>query len=112
VFSPANLIFTGVGVLVAVGILLDSYGLLLMPSSQVAKDVRASHDALIDLFDRIESIFKHLETYTEVPPTHAMVDLIVKIMVEVLGILTIATKEIKQGSASEPIPLEMSQLTD
>jgi hypothetical protein len=83
-----------------------------MPSCQVAKDVRASHDVLVDLFDRIENFFKRLETYTEVPPTHAMMDVIVKIMVEVLGILSIATKEIKQGSASEPTPLGMSQLTD
>lgn len=83
-----------------------------MPSCQVAKDVRASHDALIDLFGRIESLFKRLETYTEVPPTHAMMDVIVKIVVEVLGILAFATKEIKQGSASEPVPLGMSQLTD
>jgi len=115
VFSPAKVIFTGVAVLVAVSILLDSdgsYGLLLMSSCQVAKDVRASHDALIDLFDRIENFSKRLETYIEVPPTHAMMDVIVKIVVEVLGILAIATKEIKQGSASEPIPLDMSQLTD
>ena len=106
------MIFTGIGVLVAVGILLDPCGLLLMPSCQVAKDVRASHDALIDLFDRIENFFKRLETYTEVPLTHAMMDVIVKIMVEVLRILAIATKEIKQGSASEPIPLGVLQLTD
>jgi hypothetical protein len=53
------------------------------------------------LFERIESLFKRLETYAEVPPTHAMMDLIVKILVEVLGILAIATKEMKQGSASE-----------
>jgi len=32
-----------------------------------------------------------------------MTDTIVKIMVEVLGILAIATKEMKQGSTSEPI---------
>jgi hypothetical protein len=108
-FSPANVIFTAVGVLVTVGILLDSYALLLMPSCQVARDVRASHDALVDLFDRIEDLFKRLKTYTEVPPTHAMMDVIVKIVVEVLGIFAIATKEIKQGSAGESIPLGMSQ---
>lgn len=37
-----------------------------------------------------------------------MLDLIVKIMVEVLGILAIATKNIKQRSASKPIPLDMT----
>jgi hypothetical protein len=39
--------------------------------------------------------------YTEVPPTPEMTDMMVKIMVEVLSILGIATKEIKQGRASE-----------
>jgi hypothetical protein len=66
-------------------------------------DVGASQDTLIDLFERIETLFKRLETYTEVPLTHGMMDLIVKIMVEVLEILAIATKEIRQGSASESI---------
>ena len=54
----------------------------------------ASEEALSDLFDRIENFFKRLESYTEVPPTTAMTDIIVKIMVEVLNIFAIATKEI------------------
>ena len=61
----------------------------------------ASEEALSDLFDRIENFFKRLKSYTEVPPTNAMTDIIVKIMVEVLNIFAIATKEIKQGRASE-----------
>ena len=61
----------------------------------------ASEEVLADLFDRIENFFKRLESYTEVPPTTAMTDIIVKIMVEVLNIFAIATKEIKQGRASE-----------
>ena len=40
----------------------------------------------------------------EVPPTNAMTDIIVKIMVEVLNIFAIATKEMKQGRASVSIP--------
>ena len=68
---------------------------------QAAKDVGASEEALVDLFERIENFFKRLESYTEVPPTNAMTDIIVKIMVEVLDIFAIATKEIKQGRASE-----------
>ena len=57
---------------------------------------------IADIFERIESFFRRLETYTEVPTTEAMRDTIVKIMVEVLGIFAIVTKEIKQGRASEP----------
>ena len=68
---------------------------------QAAKDVDASEEALADLFERIENFFRRLESYTEVPPTDAMTDMIVNIMVEVLNIFAIATKEMKRGRASE-----------
>ncbi|KAH9073482.1 hypothetical protein EDB83DRAFT_76113 [Lactarius deliciosus] len=84
IFSPAKVISAGVGVLLL-----------------AAKDVDASQEALVDLFDRIEYFFKRLESYTEVPPTDAMTDVIVKIMVEVLNIFAIVTKEMKQGRAKK-----------
>jgi len=68
--------------------------------SQAAKDIEASQDALVDLFERIENFFKRLESYTSVRPTDAMIDVIVKIMIEVLNIFAIATKEMRQGRAS------------
>jgi hypothetical protein len=58
---------------------------------------------LIDLFERIEHVFRRLETYIEVPPTAGMTDAIVKVMVEVLRILAIAMKEMQQNRASELI---------
>ena len=58
---------------------------------------------LLDIFVRIENFFKRLETYTEVRPTAAMTDVIVKIVIEVLSILAIATKQIRQGRSSESI---------
>jgi hypothetical protein len=60
---------------------------------------------LVDIFERIESFFKRLESYTDVPPTAAMTDVIVKILIEVLSILAIATKRIKQGRSSELIDI-------
>ena len=69
--------------------------------TQAAKDVRAGQDTLIDIFERIECFFRRLEVYTEEPPTPEMTDIIIQIMVEVLSILGIATKEIKQGRMSE-----------
>jgi hypothetical protein len=68
---------------------------------QAARDVSSSADTLIDIFGRIETFFRRLEVYTEVPPTPEMMDMMVKIMVEILSILGIATKEIKQGRTSE-----------
>ena len=70
-------------------------------TSQTAKDVRASQDTLIDVFERIEMFFRRLEIYTEVQPTTEMMNVIIHIMVEVLSILGIATKEIKRSRISE-----------
>ena len=58
---------------------------------------------LATVFEHIENFFMRLETYIEVPSTTGMTDIIVKIMVEVLSILSIVTKEIKQSRTSELI---------
>jgi hypothetical protein len=63
--------------------------------------VAASKDILAELFERIGLFFTRLETYTEVTPTPAMTDITIKIVVEVLTIFGIATKELRRGSASE-----------
>ena len=68
---------------------------------QAAEDVRASQDTLMDIFEHIENFFRRLEIYTEVPQTTEMMDLVIQIMVEVLSILGIAMKQIKQSRPSE-----------
>ena len=108
VFSPAQVIFAGVGVLLSVCIfqfLLDKFGwaFVTIYMFQAVKDARASQDTLIDIFERIEMFFRRLETYTQVPPTVEMMDILVQIMVEVLSILGTATKEIGQGRLSKYI---------
>ena len=47
---------------------------------------------------------RRLDVYTQVQPTNEMMDLIIQIMAEVLSILGIATKEIKQGRMSTYFP--------
>ncbi|KAH9958725.1 hypothetical protein BC827DRAFT_548091 [Russula dissimulans] len=79
VFSPAKVIFAGAGLLLL-----------------AAKNFRASKDALVDIFERIEYFLRRLELYIQVPTTTEMKDIIVQIMVEVLCILGIATREIKE----------------
>ena len=64
-------------------------------------DARASQDTLIDVFERMENFFQRLEIYSNVSPTPEMICIIVKIMVEVLSILGIATEEMKQSRTSE-----------
>jgi hypothetical protein len=65
--------------------------------------VSTSRDKLIDIFNRIERFFRRLEIYTGIAPTTAMMDMVVEIMVEVLTILAITTKELKRGPLSEPM---------
>jgi hypothetical protein len=69
--------------------------------SQAAKDASASREKLVELFNRIERYFRRLEIYTGITPTTAMTDIIIEIMVEVITILAIATKEVKRGRLSE-----------
>ena len=69
--------------------------------SQTAKDLRASQDTLVAIFDRIENFFQRLEIYTELEPTAGMMNIIIEIMAEVISVLGIATKEIKRGRISK-----------
>jgi hypothetical protein len=72
-----------------------------MQAYQAAKDVGASYDALVDLFEPIEHFINRLSIYTRVPSTGAMTEMLMKIMVELLSTLTLATKQIKQKRPSE-----------
>jgi hypothetical protein len=98
-------IFAGVGILLQVSVRslfpLFAQAIFNLHIPQAAEDVRSSQETLIDIFERIESFFRRLEAYTAVPPTPGMMNMIVEIMVEVLSILGIATKEISQGPYSE-----------
>ncbi len=70
--------------------------------NQATKDVSASYDALIDLLESIENFLGRLDIYTKIPLTAAMTDIIIKLLVEVLSTLALATKQAKQGQLSEP----------
>ncbi len=53
------------------------------------------------MLESIGHFLNRLEIYTEVSPTDAMNDMVVKILVELLSMLALATKEIMQGKLSE-----------
>ena len=63
------------------------------------------YDTLIDLFESIEHFLNRLEIYTKIDPsTDAMTEMsemIVKLLVELLSTLALATKQIKEGKSSE-----------
>jgi len=55
------------------------------------------------LLKSIGHFLNHLEIYTEIPPTGAMNEMIVKILVELLSTLASTTKVTKQGKLRESI---------
>jgi hypothetical protein len=81
----------------------------LIPSSsdvrihQAIKDVDASYDALIDLLETIEHFLGRLDIYTEIALTEAMGKIVVKIMVELLSIIALVTKKVKQSRPCESV---------
>ncbi len=63
---------------------------------QTVKGIRTLNP-VVDLLELIESLLKHLDIYNKIPPTAAITEIVVKILVELLSILALATKLIDQG---------------
>ncbi|KAH8991189.1 hypothetical protein EDB92DRAFT_682783 [Lactarius akahatsu] len=79
-FPPAKPIFTGIGILLA-----------------AAKDVSASHDVLLDLFRRVGDFFERFEVYIRSFLNTKVSEALVNVVVKIMNILSIATKEIEQS---------------
>ena len=68
---------------------------------QAAGGVSSSYDALVDLFECVGNFLKRLRIYTNLPLTPSMTEISVKIMVELISVLALATKQIKLGRFSK-----------
>ena len=66
---------------------------------KATKGVSTSYDALVDLFECFEHYLGRLKVLTEIPS--AVGEILIKIMVELLDVLALATQQIKQGRFSE-----------
>ena len=55
----------------------------------------------MDLFQCVENFLDRLRIYTEIPLSTPMSNIIVNIMAEVLSVLSLATKQIKEGRLSK-----------
>jgi hypothetical protein len=53
------------------------------------------------LFASFENFLSRLNIYTEIAPTPALTSVLVKIIVELISTLALATKQVKQGRLSE-----------
>ena len=61
----------------------------------------ASHDVLLDLFQRMDDFFKRFKVYSRSFLNTELAEVLVKVVVKVLNILSIAMKEVEQSRASE-----------
>ena len=66
---------------------------------KATKGVSTSYDTLIELFEHFERFLGRLKVLTEIPL--AMGEILVKIIVELLKVLTLTTQQINQGRFSE-----------
>ena len=91
----------GLAVLLAVRTIFYLCGYLRhTEANQAAQGVTASYDALVDLLESIEHFLRRLDIYTRIPSTPAMDEIVVGIIVELLSMLGLATRELKQGQSS------------
>jgi hypothetical protein len=67
---------------------------------QAANGIIPNCDALIDLLESIEHFLNRLDIYTRIPPTPAMDEIMVKILVELISTLGQVTEELKQRRSS------------
>ena len=68
---------------------------------QAAIGVSTSYDALVDLFECVANFLNRLRIYTDIPFSPSMSGIITKILVEVLSVLSLATKQVRQGRLSK-----------
>ena len=96
-------IHTGIGILLSVCAFLSSLSVYLrdIQTYQAVKGVLDDYDTLADLLECIEHFLNRLDIYTKIPPTVSMTEIIIKILVELLSVLALATKQIQQGKLSE-----------
>ena len=98
-------IHTGLGILLSVRTFLPSMSAHLrdFQTYQAIKGVLDDYDTLADLLESVEHFLNRLDIYTKIPPTDSMTEIIIKILVELLSILALATKQIRQGKLSESV---------
>ena len=108
-----NAVFASIDVLLSVRITLPSIiNLFDINPYQTATSVGASYDALGDLFECVANLLRRLHTYTEkmIPPFPEISDIMMKIMIEVVNVVALATEQIKNGRFSEPSTTHHSSL--
>jgi hypothetical protein len=78
----------------------------------VVKDAIASYETLVNLFERTQFFLQRLNHYTAISLTQEMTELLAKILAQVLSVLALSTKEMKERRISVLIYSRYSFLAD
>ena len=102
-------IHIGLGILLSVCAFLSSSAHLRdIQTYQAVKGVLDDYDTLADLLESVDHFLNRLDIYIKIPPTVSMTEMIIKILVELLSVLALATKQLQQGKLSECVLGELS----
>ena len=108
------MVFTGIGVLLGVSLLRFEifWCAFSKHSIQVVKDIIASYETLINLFERTQYFLQRLSCYIMASLTPEMTELLAKILAQVLSVLALSTKEMKDRRISTLIYSKNFSLSD
>lgn len=74
---------------------------------QAARGTDFSCDALVDFLESIERFLRRLNIYSQIPHASTLDEMVVKIMIELLSTLALATEKIKQGRSSGSVLIDV-----
>ena len=63
----------------------------------------ASHDVILDLFQRMDDFFKRFKVYSRSFLNTDLAEVLVKVVVKVLNIISVATKEVEKSRTSQSL---------
>jgi hypothetical protein len=64
--------------------------------------MKADYDALVEIFECIEGFVRRLVIYTKIEqPILTLAEVVIRIMVELISVLALATKQMNEGKLSK-----------
>lgn len=61
----------------------------------------------MEVVESIERFLRRVDIYAQIPHAQALDEMVIKIVVELLSTLALATKGLKRGESSESIPTDV-----
>ena len=92
--------FKGIEAVLRVGLPCSLSSICVICTSQTMRDVGASHNELIKLFERIHLFLQRLNIYIKTPLKNELTEFLGKIMAQLLSILALSTKAVTDSPSS------------